>query len=178
MVTNNSVFNTENKPLYTFINNPYSSSASIAPPEADASSNGRLFMVTTANAAIAGGSNQLVQITNPNLSGRSLYVSRISGGTTAAATLILYAGGTVTGGTTPAPFNCQFGNTTTSIATARTSAGTVTGTPTQFMSLPMAAGMFNLDFTGGIIVPPNRSITLSLGPGAITAATNIAWWEV
>jgi hypothetical protein len=70
------------------INNPYSASASIAPPEANASSNGRLFMVTTTSAAIAGG-------------------------------------------TTPTPFNCQFGNATTSIAAARISSSTVGGTPTH-----------------------------------------------
>jgi hypothetical protein len=176
-MTNNSVFNNERQPLYMLINNAYNAPASVAPPDASAAASGQLFVVATGNAAIAGASNQLTQITNPSGSGKSLYISKISGGITAAASLIIYSGGTVTGGTTPAPFNCQLGNATASIATARVASGSVTGTPTTIMSMPIAAGMYALDFTGGIIVPPNTVITLSLGPGALTAATNIMWWE-
>jgi hypothetical protein len=176
-MTNNAVFNNENHPLYMMINNTYVDPASVSPPEGDASTSGRLYMVTTSTLAVSSGQNQLIQITNPNLSGKNLYISRISGGVSAAATLNLYSGGTVSGGTTPTPFNCYFGSALTSIASARTTAGSVTGTPTLFMSSPLAAGMFTIEFTGGIIVPPNRSITLSVGPGAISAGSNISWWE-
>ncbi len=177
-MTNNSVFNTEKQPLYMLINNTYSAPAAVAPPDASAALSGQLYVVTTGNAAVGGGASQLTQLTNPNGSGKSLYVSKISGGVTAAGSLIVYSGGTVTGGTTPTPFNCQLGNATASVATARVVSGSITGSPTTIMSMPMAAGMFALDFTGGIIVPPNSVITLALGPGALTAATNIMWWEV
>ncbi|MUT65143.1 hypothetical protein [Paenibacillus sp. NEAU-GSW1] len=176
-MTNFSVFNNENSPLYTLVNNTYSSPAVISSPEGDAVKNGRLFTVTSASTAVGGGSNLLIQITNPNGSGRTLYISQITGGISAAATLNVYSGGTVTGGTTPTPFNLRFGNATTSIATARTSTGSVGGSPTLFLTALLAEGMFNFPFGGGVIVPPNTSISISVGTGAITAAANITWWE-
>ncbi|WP_338553496.1 hypothetical protein [Paenibacillus sp. KS-LC4] len=176
-MTNNAVFNNEKNPLSMLINNAYTSPAIIAPPEENAAVNGRLFIVTSGSSSIGAANNQLIQITNPSGSGRSLYISSISGGISAAATLNLYSTGTVTGGTTPTPFNSQFGNTTASIATARVATGTITGTPTLFMTMLLAAGVFNFTFTGAIIVPPNRAITISVGTGVITAATNIVWWE-
>ncbi|WP_341805915.1 hypothetical protein [Paenibacillus lupini] len=177
-LTNSSVFNSENSPLYILLNNRYSSPAIVAPPEEDAAASGRFFMVTSASTAVGGGSNLLIQITNPNASGRTLYISKVSGGISAAATLNLYSAGTVSGGTTPTPFNMQLGNATTSIATARVATGSVTGSPTLFYTALLAAGMFEVVFTGGLIVPPNRSVAISVGTGAITAAANISWWEV
>ncbi|GGG74153.1 hypothetical protein [Paenibacillus radicis (ex Gao et al. 2016)] len=176
-MTNYSVFNNQNNPLYTQINNAYNNPAVVTTPDGSASINGRLFTVTSASTAVGGGSNLLIQITNPNLSGRTLYVSQITGGISAAATINVYSGGTVTGGTTPTPFNLNFGNATTSIATARVVSGTVTGTPTVFLTALLAAGQFAFPFIGAIVVPPNRSITISVGTGAITAAANITWWE-
>lgn len=179
-MTNYSVFNSEKYPLYILLNNRYSSPAIVAPPEEDAAASGRFFMVTSTSTTVGGGSNLLIQITNPNGSGRSLYISKVSGGISAAATINLYSGGTVTGGTTPTPFNMQLGNATTSVATARvvTGSGNVTGSPTLFYTSLLAAGMFEVVFTGGLIVPPNRSVAISVGTGVITAAANISWWEV
>lgn len=176
-MTNYSVFNSENSPLYVLLNNRYNSPAVIAPPEEDAAASGRFFMVTSASTTVGAGSNLLVQITNPNGSGRSLYISKISGGVSASAAVNLYSGGTVTGGTTPAPFNMQLGNAATSVAGARVATGSVTGTPTLFYTSLLTAGMFEIVFTGGLIVAPNRSIAISIGTGAITAAANISWWE-
>lgn len=176
-MTNSSVFNNQKVPLYMFINNSYSSPAVVSQPEGSAAISGELFIVTTASTSVASGSNLLIQITNPSGSGKSLYISGISGGISAAATINVYSGGTVSGGTTPTPFNSQFGSTVASIATARTSTGSVSGTPTLFYTALLAAGIFNLTFTGAVIVPPNRSIAISVGTGAITAAANIIWWE-
>ncbi|WP_336774821.1 hypothetical protein [Paenibacillus sp. MMO-58] len=176
-MTNYSVFNSENNPLYILLNNRYSSPAIVAPPEEDAAASGRFFMVTSASTAVGAGSNLLIQIFNPNGSGRSLYLSKISGGVSAAATVNLYSGGTVTGGTTPTPFNMQLGNTTTSVATSRVATGSVSGTPTLFYTTLLAAGLFEVAFAEGLIVAPNRSVTISVGTGAITAAANISWWE-
>ncbi|WP_042168869.1 hypothetical protein [Paenibacillus gorillae] len=174
---NFSVFNKANNPLYTQINNAYNNPAVVTTPDGSAAINGRLFMTTSASTAVTGGNNLLIQITNPNPSGRTLYVSQITGGISAAATLNVYSGGTTPGGTTPTPFNLNFGNASTSVATARVATGTVTGTPTLFLTALLAAGQFSFPFAGGIVVTPNRSITISVGTGAITAAANITWWE-
>ncbi|MFF2481208.1 hypothetical protein [Paenibacillus sp. NPDC058071] len=176
-MTNYSVFNRENRPLYTLLNNTYTSPAVVSPPEGSASAAGRLFTITSGSTSVGAGSNLLIQISNPNVSGRTLYVSSISGGISAAATINVYSSGTITGGTTPTPFNCQFGNSGTSVASARVTTGSVVGSPTLFLTSLLAAGQFTFPFTGGIVIPPNRSITISVGTGSITAAANIVWWE-
>ncbi|MFC4779401.1 hypothetical protein ACFO9Q_21615 [Paenibacillus sp. GCM10023252] len=176
-MTNQNVFNNENTPLYVQSTSSYLSPEVVSPPEGSAARNGRLFMTTSASTSVGAGSSLLVQITNPSASGRTLYISRISGGVSAAATFNLYSGGTVSGGTTPTPFNTQLGSSVTSIATARVATGSVTGSPTVFTTVIVAAGMFTFDFTGAIIVPETRVLTFSIGTGSLTAAANITWWE-
>ncbi|MCM3628000.1 hypothetical protein M3194_11560 [Paenibacillus glycanilyticus] len=56
-MTDYSVFNSENSPLYNLPNNRYSSPAIVAPPEEDAAASGRFFMVTSASTAVGEGSN-------------------------------------------------------------------------------------------------------------------------
>ncbi|KOY14476.1 hypothetical protein [Paenibacillus xylanivorans] len=176
-MTNSNVFNQSNGPLYTQLTNTFSTPGIESTPEGGAAAAGSNFALTTSNVSIGAGLNLLLQVANSVGSGRTLYVSRISGGTTAAATLIVYSGGTITGGTTPTPVNTLLGNANTSVMTTRQINGTLTGTSTILLSIPLTAGIYMLSLNGSIIVPPGQTLTISTGTGAQTAAINLSWWE-
>ena len=175
-MVNYHVFNTELKPIYMQQNNTFTSPGIIGAPELDAAKNGVLFILSTGNISVGAGSTLLLQTANPNSSKR-LYISRISGGTTAAAALRIASGGTITGGSTPTAFNALFGNVTTSVATNRSNTGTLGGTPVTVMTLQLTSGMYLFDLDGGLIVPPNQSLSVTLGTGALTGSINLTWWE-
>jgi hypothetical protein len=110
-------------------------------------------------------------------SGRTIRIASLSGGTTAAATLVVYSGGTVTIGSTPVPVNTLLGNANTSVVTTRQNTGTLGGTFTSLLSIPLTAGLYALDLNGSIVVPPGQSLSISLGTGNQTGAINLFWWE-
>ncbi|WP_127531229.1 hypothetical protein [Paenibacillus kobensis] len=176
-MTNHSVFNNENSPVYMLANNGYASPGIFSPSEYDAAANQRLFCLTTGNVSVGSGASLHLQITNPNASGRTVYVSRIAGGASNTITLTVYSGGTITGGTTPAPFNAFFGSSTTSVVTTRQNTGALGGSPTSFFTA-MAADLYVIDLNGSIIVPANQTLTVSAGTGSLTASLNLLWWEV
>ena len=178
-MTNYFVFDTVNNPLYTQMTNTYTAPGIEGGAEGDAAKSGVLYVLTSGSTAVAANQNLLLQVTNPGGSGVSMYISSITGGSSAAATVTLYSGGTVTGGTTPTPFNALFGSSNTSAMamTTRSVSSTITGSPTTFTTLLTAGSYFYLPYAGQLIVPPGRSITVSVGPGALTAAANITWWE-
>jgi hypothetical protein len=176
-MTNSNVFNQSNGPLYTQLTNTFSAPGIESTPEGGAAAAGSSFILTTGSISVGAGLNLLLQVVNATGSGRTLYVSRISGGTTAAATLNVYSGGTITGGTTTTPVNTLLGNANTSVMTTRQIAGTLTGTSTSLLSIPLTAGIYMLNLNGSIIVPPGQTLTISAGTGAQTAAINLSWWE-
>lgn len=176
-ITNYNVFNQSNGPLFTQLTNTFSAPGIEASAESGAASAGSFFALTTNNAAIPSNQNLLLQILNAAGSGRTLRISSISGGTTAAATLVVYSGGTVTAGSTPVPVNTLLGSTNTSVVTTRQNTGTLGGAFTSLLSLPLTAGMFRMNFNGSIIVPPGQTLSVSVGVGNQTAAINLFWWE-
>ncbi|PWW08503.1 hypothetical protein DFQ01_101226 [Paenibacillus cellulosilyticus] len=175
-MTNNSVFNNENSPVYMLTNNGYVSPVIIAPAEYDASNNQRLFCLTTGNVSVGSGVSLLLQITNPSGSGRTVYLSRVAGGASNTITLTIASSGTITGGTTPAPVNAYLGSATTSVVTTKQNTGTLGGTPATFFTAT-AADIYVVEFNGSIIVPANQTLTVTAGTGSVTASLNLVWWE-
>ncbi|MFD0673323.1 hypothetical protein [Cohnella sp. GCM10027633] len=176
-MSNYAIFNASNNPLYTQSTNTYLVPAIEGSPESDAAKSGQLYILSSGSVAVGGGSSLLLQIANPNGSGKTVYVSSIMGGVTAAVTLNAFKGGTITGGTTPTPQNANFGSANASIATTRQNTGTLGGTPTNIASVPLTAGMYQLQFAGGLVVPPNQTLTVTLGTTASTSSAIITWWE-
>ncbi|QHW32451.1 hypothetical protein GZH47_17625 [Paenibacillus rhizovicinus] len=176
-MNNYNVFNTEHNPVYMQQNNNFTSPGINGLPELDAAKSGFLFILTSGSVAAGSGSSLLLQVTNSNGSGKKLYISGITGGTTAAATLTVLSGGTITGGTTPTPINALFGSATTSVVTTKQNTGTLGGTPTTVMAMQLTAGMYNVELSGGLIVQANQTLSLTLGTGALTGSINLTWWE-
>ncbi|MFC5403511.1 hypothetical protein [Cohnella soli] len=176
-MTNYTIFNKSNNPLYTQLTNTYLVPAIEGTPGGDAAKSGAFFILTTGSVNVGGGNSLLLQITNPNGSGKTVYISGVMGGVSEAATITIEKNGTITGGTTPTPFNANFGSANTSIVTAKQNTGNLTGTPTTFTSVPLTAGMYELKFNGGIVVTANQTLSLTIGTGAITASANLTWWE-
>lgn len=176
-MTNYNVFNSSDRPVYTQQMNTYVSPGVEATPDVGAAAAGRLFSLTTGNIAVGSGSSLLLQVVNPAASGRTLYFSQAIGGTTAAASLILYRGGTLTGGTGLTPINNLFGSPITSVMTAQQVSGSITGGPVTVMSIPLTSGAYQVRIPGTILVPPGQSVTFSLGTGTLTGSINVSWWE-
>jgi hypothetical protein len=110
---NNNVFNTEQEPLYTDQVNTYADPGISTLQEWEAAVAGNLYVANTSG-SITAAQNLLLQVANPGGSGRTLYVSRISGSITiTGATLTVIRGGTFTG-TTVTPVNYNFGSSTMS----------------------------------------------------------------
>ncbi|MWC27355.1 hypothetical protein [Paenibacillus sp. MMS18-CY102] len=175
-MTNYSVFNNENSPVYMQANNGYTAPAIVSPSEYDAAGNQRLFYLTTGNVSVGSGASLLLQITNPNGSGRTIYVSRIAGGASNSITLTVYSGGTITGGTTPAPVNGYLGSATATVVTTKQNTGTLGGGPVSIFTA-MASDLYVVDFEGAIIVPANQTLSVTVGTGSLTASINLVWWE-
>ncbi|MEH6892288.1 hypothetical protein V7024_22000 [Bacillus sp. JJ864] len=170
------VFNTPNNYLYSLLTNTYTAPAISSTPEGDATKS-QIVYTLPFNTSVASSQNLLIQVSNPSGSGKTMYVSRISGGTTAAATVNIYSGGTISGGSTPTPVNTYIGSSNTSVMTTKTNTGTLGGSPQTILSLLVTAGLFSIDINGGIIVPPNTTLTATVGTGSLTASANIMWWE-
>ncbi|WP_336762822.1 hypothetical protein [Paenibacillus sp. USHLN196] len=176
-MTNYNVFNQSNGPLFTQLTNTFSAPGIEASPDSAAAAAGSFFALTTNNSSIPSNQNLLLQVVNAVGSGRTLRISGLTGGTTAAATLVIYSGGTVTGGSTPVPVNTLLGNTNTSVVTTRQNTGTLGGAFTSLTSIPLTAGMYSLNLNGSIIVPPGQTLSISVGTGSQTGAINLFWWE-
>jgi len=176
-MTNTNVFNQSNGPLFTQLTNTFAAPGIGAAPDTGAAAAGSFFALTTNNTLIPSNQNLLLQILNAAGSGRTIRIASLSGGTTAAATLVVYSGGTVTIGSTPVPVNTLLGNANTSVVTTRQNTGTLGGTFTSLLSIPLTAGLYALDLNGSIVVPPGQSLSIGLGTGNQTGAINLFWWE-
>ncbi|MBR2565384.1 MAG: hypothetical protein IKE29_12255 [Paenibacillus sp.] len=178
-MTNTNVFNQSNGPLFTQLTNTFAAPGIGAAPDTGAAAAGSFFALTTINSSLPSNQNLLLQIVNASGSGRTVRIAGLFGGTTAAATLVVYSGGTVAipGSVTPVPVNTLLGNTNTSIVTTRQNTGTLGGTFTSLLSMPLTAGMYTLDLNGSIVVPPGQTLSISVGTGNQTAAINLFWWE-
>ncbi|RKP47369.1 hypothetical protein D7Z26_24055 [Cohnella endophytica] len=176
-MTNYTIFNKSNSPLYTQSVNTYLAPAIENTPGGDAAKSGSLYILSTGSVSVGAGNSLLLQIANPSGSGKTIYISNLMGGVTAAGTVAILKNGTITGGTTPTPFNANFASVSTSVTTTKQNTGTLGGTPTSFVNVQVTAGMYLLDFGGGIVVPANQTLSIAVGTGALTASANLTWWE-
>lgn len=176
-MTNYAIFNKSNDPLYTQSTNTYLIPAIEGSAESDAAKSGQLYIVTSGSVAVGSGNSLLIQIANPSGSGRTAYLSSVTGGSTAAVTLTLFKGGTIASGTTPTPVNANFGSANTSVVTARYNTGALVGSPTTFASIQLTAGIFQVYFSGGVVIPANQTLSITAGTAAATSSVNITWWE-
>ncbi|WP_150268974.1 hypothetical protein [Paenibacillus tepidiphilus] len=175
---NEAIFNQSSGPLYTEQVNTYISPAIDNFPEADAALAGLLFSAPFAS-TVTTAAPLVIQVANPGGSGRTAYVSRVTGSSAASAvTLTVLRNATVTGATI-APVNFNFGSVNASVMTVRTSTAAPTGSPGTLASLLLAAGPVVVDFNGRIVVPPGSSVTLAItiASGSSAATGSINWWE-
>ncbi len=191
---NNNVFNPQTQPVYTSNTNTYQSPGIITPPESDAGNVGRLFNSGTTNSTtlgVLGGSVIVtVQLSNPVGSGRTLYVSKLSGGITVSLSLlssfsgsmVLSANGTLASPSTLPSVNSNLSSTNTSVAIVRFSTAAPTGA-TTLMTMPLQAGPFSSSVYGSYVVPPGQAINLTVSgslsvAGLLASTAYFAWWEV
>jgi hypothetical protein len=192
-VPNNNVFNPSNQPVYTSNTNTYTSPGIVAPPENDAGSTGNLYNVGSTNSTtlgLLGGSViATVQLANPAGSGKTLYVSRLSGGITVALNLLssfsgsmsLSVNGTLSSPSVLTPANSNLSSSNTSVAAVRFSAAAPSGA-TSLVAIPLQAGPFLSNEFGRYVIPPGQAINMtvsgSLSVGGLMASTSyFAWWE-
>lgn len=190
---NDAVFDYKNQPVFNQQINTYRAPGAVAPPDASAASAGSEFIATATNSqslgALGGSVIITVQLSNPNGSGRTLYLSRVSGGTgvslsllsSFSATMTIVKGGTLTSPSTIAATNANFASANASVMTARSSTSASTG-GTPLVSMPLNAGPFDQTVAGGIVVPPNQAVTVTVSAalsvlGVLSATVNMVWWE-
>lgn len=190
---NDAVFDYQNQPLYILTTNTYASPGTVAPPDTGAAAAGSEYMATATNSqslGVLGGTVIItLQISNPTGSGKTLYVSRITGGTgvslnllsSFSATLALTKGGTLSSPAAITPVNANFSSANTSAMTARSSLSAASG-GTLFLSAPLSAGPFVSEQNGRLVVPPNQALTVTVSAalsvlGVLSATANVMWWE-
>ncbi|MWV43112.1 hypothetical protein GRF59_05665 [Paenibacillus sp. HJL G12] len=176
-MANFNIFNRSTRPLYTQSVNTFTSPGIGTFAGSGAASSGESFTLTSGSVSVPASQSLLLQISNPAGSGKSVYVSRISGGATAAAAVNVLSAGTITGGTTPTVQNNLFGSSIVSIVTTRQNNGTLGGTPILYLNMPITTGIYVISLDGSIVVPPGQTLTVTLGTGALTASINLSWWE-
>ncbi|MBM7566615.1 hypothetical protein [Paenibacillus sacheonensis] len=190
---NHFIFDQSNSNFFGKLVNTYAAPGVVAPPDNDATVNAREFattFTTSSSLGILGGSViASMQLTNPSGSGRSLYVSNMAGGvgvglsllSSFSGSLVVARGGTIASPSTLTPVNTLFGSAAASVMTARSSTSVISA-GTNFLSFPLDPGMFSLGFGGGIIVPPNQSLSMTVSgalsvAGTLSCFINLTWWE-
>ncbi|WP_135557322.1 hypothetical protein [Paenibacillus cymbidii] len=191
-MTNYSVYNSQGNFVYSQSINTFVAPGIVAPPATGAASAGRMFAVNSSNSllvVLSGSVTTSLQITNSSGSGVNLYVSSVLGGIGIALSLLSSFTGTMTmaqGGTFVSsspltPFNTRLSSPTASGATARSATAAPSGAA-AFTTVPLDPGLFQLAVDGGIVVPPNQSLTVTVSgslsvAGTIAVYANITWWE-
>ncbi|QHW32450.1 hypothetical protein GZH47_17620 [Paenibacillus rhizovicinus] len=190
---NHFIFDQSNSNFFGKLVNTYAAPGTVAPPDNNAAVNAREFVATftsSSSLGILGGSViATMQISNPSGSGRTLYVSRITGGVGISLSLLssfngsmtLNRAGTIASPSTLTPFNTLFGSAAASVMTASSSASAISG-GTDFINYPIEPGLFSLDYNGSLVVPPNQSISVTVSgalsvAGVLACFANITWWE-
>ncbi|PWW08504.1 hypothetical protein DFQ01_101227 [Paenibacillus cellulosilyticus] len=188
------VFDQSNSSFYGQLTNNYTEPGMMSPTDMDAATNNREFIATASNSGTLGllGGSVIItlQISNPSGSGRTMYISSITGGINVSLSLLssfsgsitLYSGGTLTSPATVTPFSTKFGSGATSSMTAHSSTSAPTGA-TALLSYALTPGMFTLPFAGSLIVPPNQTFTMNVSSslsvaGVMANTATVSWWEV
>lgn len=161
---NQYVFNDNDQPLFVEMTNTFRSPDITAPPEMGASESAVLF---SANASASAtvilsliSAIISVRINNPAGSGRTVYISRITGSIGGSSLLsamsgsfTIVRGGTLTSPATLPPVNNNLASAAASSMTVQSSTAAVSG-GTVLNSYQLAPGSFTQSFTGSIVVPP------------------------
>ncbi|NOU82856.1 hypothetical protein GC101_28735 [Paenibacillus sp. LMG 31459] len=189
---NNYVINDNDQPVYVEMTNTFRAPDISAPPEISASQSAVLFSANASNSAtiVLGLASAIitVRINNPAGSGRTLYLSRVSGSiggtsllTSISGTFTIVRGGTITSPATVTPVNNNLGSPAASAMTVQSSTAAITG-GSVLATYQLAPGVFTPAFTGSIIVPPNNALSInvtssSAAVGTIISALSLTWWE-
>lgn len=190
---NQFVFNDNDQPVYVEMVNTFRSPDISAPPEISASKNAVLYSTNnSASALVVLGllsAIMSIRISNAVGSGRTIYISRISGSIGGSSLLSamsgsfsIVKGGTLTSPSTLTPVNNNLGSSATSAMTAQSSTAAISGGTTLF-NYQLAPGAFAQTFTGSIIVPPGSAICANVTSSSsavgltITSALSFSWWE-
>jgi hypothetical protein len=189
---NNYVINDNDQPVYVEMTNTFRAPDISAPPEISASQSAVLFSANASNSAtiVLGLASAIitVRINNPAGSGRTLYLSRVSGSiggtsllTSISGTFTIVRGGTITSPATVTPVNNNLGSPAASAMTVQSSTAAITG-GSVLATYQLAPGVFTPAITGSIIVPPNNAISInvtssSAAVGTIISALSLTWWE-
>ncbi|GMK41812.1 hypothetical protein PCCS19_48710 [Paenibacillus sp. CCS19] len=188
------VFDQSNSSFYGQLTNDYAEPGVMSPADMDAAVNNREFITTASNSGslgILGGTVIItLQISNPSGSGRTMYISSITGGINVSLSLLssfsgsitMYSGGTLTSPSTLTPFSTKLGSGASSSMTARSSTAAPTGA-TTIMSYALTPGIFTLPFAGSLIVPPNQTLTINVSAsltvaGVMANTATVTYWEV
>ncbi|WP_151737174.1 hypothetical protein [Paenibacillus tengchongensis] len=190
---NNTVFNGEDQPVYVEMTNSYLTPDISAPPEMNAAQNTVLYSTnasasaTVVLALISAISS--IRIANPAGSGRTLYISRISGSiggssllSNMSGTFSIVRGGTLTSPAVLTPVNNNLGSSAASSATTQSSTAAISG-GTVLYSYQLAPGTFSQTFSGSIVLPPGSALSANVTSSSsaigltITSAVSLAWWE-
>ncbi|AIQ60756.1 hypothetical protein [Paenibacillus borealis] len=189
---NNYVINDNDQPVYVEMTNTFRAPDISAPPEISASQSAVLFSANASNSAtiVLGLASAIitVRINNPAGSGRTLYLSRVSGSiggtsllTSISGTFTIVRGGTITSPATVTPVNNNLASSAASAMTVQSSTAAITG-GSVLATYQLAPGVFTPAFTGSIIVPPNNALSInvtssSAAVGTIISALSLTWWE-
>lgn len=167
-MTNYHVFDTVVNPVYTKMTNTYQAPGIIAPPENNAVTAGNQYSITgSASALVVLSLISAVislRLNNPAGSGKTIYISRITGcvgGSSLLSSLsgsaLVNKGGTLTAPASLTPANNNFSSTNTSVMTAQSSTAVISG-GTTLLSFQLAPGPFSQDYKGSIINPAGQRV--------------------
>ena len=190
---NQFVFNDNDQPVFVEMVNTFRSPDISAPPEISASKNAVLYSTNGSTSALVVlgllSAIMSIRISNAVGSGRTIYVSRLSGSIGGSSLLsamsgsfTIVKGGTLTTPTTLTPVNNNLGSSATSGMTVQSSTAAISGGTTLF-NYQLAPGAFSQNFTGSIIVPPGSSICANVTSSSsavgltITSVLSFLWWE-
>ncbi|MEK5026118.1 hypothetical protein [Paenibacillus sp. FSL M7-1046] len=190
---NRYVFNENDQPVYVEMTNTFRSPDISAPPEMNASENAALFSSNASASAtvILSLSSAIisVRINNPALSGRTVFISHISGSiggslllSAMSGTFTIVRGGTLTTPGTLTPVNNNLASTAASSMTVQSSTAAISGGTTLY-TYQLTPGVFTQVFTGSIVVPPGSAISANVTSSSssvgltITSALGLMWWE-
>jgi len=187
MPPNYSVFNQEEKPLYVHTVNPVSQPVTVNDPGAAAAIDGKFFAVSTGSQTVAANGFLVVQGTVPINVGKTIYITRISGGATVNTTIDFFLNANfATTGTSVTPANTNAGSVNTSVVTAKflSQATDPTTGGVQISSIIQIGGPVVIDINGRYIIPSSTSVRtfyLRLANNANETnllSININWWEL
>lgn len=187
MAPNNSIFNNENGPLFVQSTTSITDATVIESQATAASKNGTFYAVSTGSQSIAPNNFLLLQLTVPINSGKTIYISRVSGGSIANTTIDLFFNATfAAAGTAVTPANFNAGSSNTSVVTAKFIATTPDPTTggTRLASVIQTSGPIEVNYDGRFIVvatTTTRTFYVRLVNNSSQTnllSVNVSYWEL